>query len=359
MLQKIFSLFLLLCSFTTIAQKIDINEDNQVLVGGKLFGTIETIGEGDAAVLSFLNTDEEELITTELSEDKKNLYKLTFSSEEGEGYMTAMPNMRMALVKEILRHKLVENNQLNAANVKKYCAKTNLRAPKISSNEKDELEQEKMDAKAQAKEDALLAKEERNEERAASKEEKASARKDKKEASNDKAADERTPKKSDDELLDELIAAAAEKTKKNDAAKPVKNVTADKEIKNTDDEDPFADANKPIEEKPRTAFKDSSKMQMSDVQIVLEKDQVIANGKYVGKYKAYNVTVEGKPGRTISFYTRDAKRIGVCKYKIGEHAAVLTTATDGQQQTIGFGVTDENDILLDILTQVVELGYLK
>jgi hypothetical protein len=305
LMKKLLFILLSLLSFASYAQKIEITEDDAVMLDGKEIGTIESIGEDDGVVYTFLNTKGDEIMNAQMSDTKKNVFVLTFGDIETEAYVQKAQNMRMVLIKEILKNKILVNDELNEQNARAYCSKTAGKAPRLTPAEKAVELKEKKDAKDQAKQEE---------------------------------ADEKEFSLEND--VREKPTEAPKQAANTKAANPL---VAKKEAQQATDE------NVPID-----AAASAVEMKVS-----VEGDVIYKDGQLVGRFRAITGTVEGKKGKAISIYSPEAKRIAMVKYQFGEHGATLTTAKDAKQQQIAFSATEEKEIIYEILYQVVELGYLK
>jgi hypothetical protein len=325
-MKKIFLLFSLFLTTNLLAQKIEINDAEEVIIDGKQIGKLEKMGEDESAIYTFYNLDDEELFSVHTSDDDVKTFVLTFLTSEDEAYFQATSNnTRSYIIKEVLKNKLIVNGQLNESKIKTYCSTHKPKVKKINPNlEKDEAS-------------------------------------------------------SDDDLLDEVISKAKEKKELKNSEKEIDIESIEKEeatAQDVADLDPLdavliaareqqqeqqkkkeeAERKKvKLENEAKAIAKDSNAL----VDLVLIGEKIYVDQRHVGYYKVFNITLEGEKSKNISLYNMEAKRIGIIKYKIGGNLAVMTTAKDGKQTDLGFSLTDEEDIKKDLITQAAELGYFK
>jgi hypothetical protein len=304
-------------SLSTQAQTVSINKSDDVFVNDSLIGKFEVSGDEADPMYIFSNLDGEDLISAERDQDQPSKYIVTYMDvEDGTKSISDAPNVRLEIIKTAIKNNLIKNNILDPEAVKKYCK---VKSPKLAkdveevkSNKKKQLTADEKEEIEAAKADKKAVADEESEERIANKE-----------ASQQERKDNFKSKKEDDIQID---IEAADTTKKVLQIKPT--------------------VAKQIEDKN------------ADLPILLKDGIIYQDNKQIGKFTSLTGMVNGTKGRTISLFTMEGKRAAKIKVVDGDNKAEMLTAKDAQVHLLGFTSTDVKQIVLELITEAVSLGYL-
>ncbi len=131
---------LILCFFVLFnnslqAQKILIKKTGEVFVDEKQIGKFEAAGDEEMPSFIFSNIEGDDLINLDIDEDKKSKYIATFIDlDDCSKTLSNNQNIRLALINDVVKYKLLKDNYLDEAAVKKYCK---VSMPKSKEREED------------------------------------------------------------------------------------------------------------------------------------------------------------------------------------------------------------------------------
>jgi hypothetical protein len=314
-LKKIFLILISLISYSIQAQTVSINKSDDVFVNDSLIGKFEVSGDEADPMYIFSNLDGEDLISVERDQDQPSKYIVTYMEvEDATKSISDAPNVRLDVIKTAIKNNLFKNNILDPEAVKKYCK---VKSPKLAKD----AEEVKPNKRKQ------LTEEEKEEIEAAKADKKSAAEQEKEERLADKEAGKQ-------ERRDNI------KNKKED------NNQLEIESNNT-----------PIKSSIPKLVKQEEDKNL-DLPILLKDGFIYQANKQIGKFTCLTGMVNGKKGRTISLFTIEGKRAAKIKVIDGDNKAEMLTAKDAQAHLLGFNSTNAEQIVLELITEAVSLGYL-